>query len=245
MTLTGDGAGSLVEAWAARPPTAAVGVLVWNTTLDHARAGGDPPLDRRVTVPVDGLPARSTSCGELRVDSEHNNLVARWRAMGGVADWPDEGQWRGLAGRRTGWRNWSRPAGWRPPAGPSSSPSPCPFPVVCPPNGMGTLKPLTGPAAESAYIRSPSTPSPSGPGCRSRRCRGHCAIPVSWPSADAGAGRGGRRRAELHAQPARPVARRGPARGERHRVPRPDRALTTPRCCSATRRRPPSWAAAC
>jgi xylan 1,4-beta-xylosidase len=97
-TVTGDGAESLVQAWAATSVDGGVGVLIWNGTLDHARADGDPTLARRVTVRVTGLADRSYALRRWRVDEEHNNVAARWRAMSGVrADWPDEAQWARLA----------------------------------------------------------------------------------------------------------------------------------------------------
>ncbi|HEU5108738.1 MAG TPA: hypothetical protein VFT95_09295, partial [Micromonosporaceae bacterium] len=97
-TLTGDGADSLVEAWAARSAAGEVGVLVWNGTLDHGKAGGDPALARRVTVRVTGLADRPYALRRWRVDEEHNNVAARWRALAGAhADWPDEAQWAELA----------------------------------------------------------------------------------------------------------------------------------------------------
>jgi xylan 1,4-beta-xylosidase len=96
-TVTGDGARSLVQAWAARSD-GAVGVLVWNGTLDHSRAGGDPALARRVTVRFTGLADGDHALRTWRVDEEHNNVAARWRAMAGAhADWPDEAQWERLA----------------------------------------------------------------------------------------------------------------------------------------------------
>jgi hypothetical protein len=39
VTLAGDGAGGLVEAWAARTTDGTLGVLLWNGTLDHTKAG--------------------------------------------------------------------------------------------------------------------------------------------------------------------------------------------------------------
>ncbi len=95
VRLAGDGAGSLVEAWAARDPSGTLGVLVWNGTLDHARAGGWSMLDRRVTVRVAGLPDRRYSLRHWRVDEGHSNIAATWRGLGG-GDWPDEAGWRAL-----------------------------------------------------------------------------------------------------------------------------------------------------
>jgi xylan 1,4-beta-xylosidase len=97
VAVTGDGADSLVQAWAAKSGNT-VGVLLWNGTLDHARAGGDAALARRVTVRITGLAAGAGTLRTWRVDEEHNNVLARWRAMSGThADWPDEEQWKRLA----------------------------------------------------------------------------------------------------------------------------------------------------
>ena len=89
VALAGDGAGSLVEAWAGRGGDGTVGVLLWNGTLDHGKVGGDPALDRRVTVRADGV---TGTLRTWRVDREHHD-VSRW--PGG--DWPDDEQWLALA----------------------------------------------------------------------------------------------------------------------------------------------------
>lgn len=94
-TLVGDGADSLVEAWAAGSPDDTVGVLVWNGALNHALAGGAAELDRRVTVRVTGLPGDRYELRQWRVDATHSNVAARWRELGG-GDWPDEARWRAL-----------------------------------------------------------------------------------------------------------------------------------------------------
>jgi xylan 1,4-beta-xylosidase len=90
-TLTGDGAGSLVEAWASRYPGGGYGLLLWNGTLDHAQVSGSPDLSRTVTVHLP-LPVPH----ELRlwrVDATHGNLAATWPAD---ADWPTGPQWTAL-----------------------------------------------------------------------------------------------------------------------------------------------------
>ncbi|MBE1484397.1 GH39 family glycosyl hydrolase [Plantactinospora soyae] len=97
VTGVGDGARSLVEAWAARTADGTVGVLCWNGTLDHSRVDGAPELDRRVAVRVTGLPGQRYELRQWRVDAGHSNVAARWRELGGGADWPDEAQWRALA----------------------------------------------------------------------------------------------------------------------------------------------------
>jgi xylan 1,4-beta-xylosidase len=89
VTLDGDGAGSLVEAWAARDDAGTVGVLLWNGTLDHSKVGGDRALARTVTVRMDGL---TGTLRTWRVDHAHNDVSA-WRG----GDWPDEEQWLALA----------------------------------------------------------------------------------------------------------------------------------------------------
>jgi xylan 1,4-beta-xylosidase len=89
VTLDGDGAGSLVEAWAARAADGTLGVLLWNGTLDHGKVAGDPALGRRVTVRAGGV---TGTLRTWRVDAEHHD-ISRW--SGG--DWPDEQQWQELA----------------------------------------------------------------------------------------------------------------------------------------------------
>jgi xylan 1,4-beta-xylosidase len=93
VALSGDGAGSLVEGWAGRGKDGTIGILLWNSTLDHGRCGGDPALHRRVRLRVTGLPGREYRMGHWRIDAQHNNVAANWRNQG----WPDEDQWRELA----------------------------------------------------------------------------------------------------------------------------------------------------
>jgi xylan 1,4-beta-xylosidase len=95
VRLAGDGAGSLVEAWAARQADGTVGVLLWNGTLDHARAAGWSLLDRQATVRVTGLPDGEYALRHWRVDEHHSNLAAAWSSLGG-GDWPDEAGWQAL-----------------------------------------------------------------------------------------------------------------------------------------------------
>jgi xylan 1,4-beta-xylosidase len=96
VTLAGDGAGSLVEAWAARSGDT-VGVLVWNGTLDQSKLDGAAGLDRLVTVRVTGLAEGAHELRIWRVDALHGNVAARWQALGGGADWPDDEQWPALS----------------------------------------------------------------------------------------------------------------------------------------------------
>jgi xylan 1,4-beta-xylosidase len=95
VALTGDGAGSLVEAWAARDDAGTVGALIWNGTLDQSKADGAAPLDRRVTVRLTALRGPHT-LRKWRIDADHGNIAARWQAVGGGADWPTADQWAHL-----------------------------------------------------------------------------------------------------------------------------------------------------
>ena len=97
--LTGDGAGSLVQAWpSADPDTGRVAVVVWNGTLDQGVL--DLPaqrarLRRQVTVRLTGLTARRYRLHHRRLDDGTSNLAATARRLG-VTDWPDEAQWLAL-----------------------------------------------------------------------------------------------------------------------------------------------------
>ncbi len=67
VAVSGDGAGGLVEALAARHEDGRIGVLAWNVTLDQGKIGGDPLLDRRVRLrrvrPARARPIRSGTTG--------------------------------------------------------------------------------------------------------------------------------------------------------------------------------------
>jgi xylan 1,4-beta-xylosidase len=93
--VSGDGAGGLVDALAARDRHGTVAVLAWNGTLDQGKVDGDPLLDRAVTVRVAGLPPGSWRCSVHRVDAAHGNLLTVWRELGAPA-WPDEHAWQVL-----------------------------------------------------------------------------------------------------------------------------------------------------
>ena len=81
-----------------------LGVLVWNSSLDQSRIPADPLLARDVTLRVAGLAAGSLSLTHWRVDEEHSNVFAAWRALGGAdRDWPREDEWdRAARGRPAG-----------------------------------------------------------------------------------------------------------------------------------------------
>ena len=96
--LSGDGAGSLVEAWASRDASGRVAVAVWNGTLDPTKQDGDATLDRDVTLEIDGLAAGRYSVRHRRVDLEHSNVSAVAQDLG-VGVWPDDRQWAELRRR--------------------------------------------------------------------------------------------------------------------------------------------------
>ena len=84
LELTGDGAGALVDGWAAGKADGSVDVLLWNGTLNQRQASGDALLGREVHVRVEGLPEGRWSATIARIDEDHSNLLR---------DWPDEQQW--------------------------------------------------------------------------------------------------------------------------------------------------------
>jgi xylan 1,4-beta-xylosidase len=96
--LSGDGAGSLVEAWATRDDVGRFAIAVWNGTLDQTKQDGDPALDRDVTLELSGLAAGRDRLRHRRVDLEHSNVSAT-AAEAGVGVWPDERQWARLRER--------------------------------------------------------------------------------------------------------------------------------------------------
>jgi xylan 1,4-beta-xylosidase len=94
--VTGDGAGGLVEALAARHDDGRTGILAWNLTLDQSKIGGDALLDRLVRVRVAVPPGASYTVRHYRIDAGHSNIVPAWEQMRRGAPWPDEGQWTAL-----------------------------------------------------------------------------------------------------------------------------------------------------
>lgn len=103
-SVTGDGADALVEAWASLDPPdddglgrpERVAIALWNGTLDQSKVNGSAALRRTARVELSGLPAGTWRVRESRVDATHSNITARWEAMGGGADWPDDAQWAAL-----------------------------------------------------------------------------------------------------------------------------------------------------
>ncbi len=94
-SLSGDGGGSLVEAWASRDGDGRIAIAAWNGTLDQTKTGGDPNLGRDVTLTIEGVPPGRYTTRHRRLDLEHSNIAARWDARGG-GDWPDEAGWAAL-----------------------------------------------------------------------------------------------------------------------------------------------------
>ncbi|MFC0106416.1 GH39 family glycosyl hydrolase [Kibdelosporangium aridum] len=95
ISAHGDGAGSLVEAWAGRDPDGSVAVVVWNGTLDQSKADGHTPLNRTVKLRFTGLSGRYT-LRHFRVDEHHSNITGVWVRMSNGAAWPTEEQWTRL-----------------------------------------------------------------------------------------------------------------------------------------------------
>jgi xylan 1,4-beta-xylosidase len=93
--LTGDGAGSLVEAWASIDPGGRIAIALWNGTLDQSTPAGEATLDRSVRLTVTALPARTYELRHHRVDAGHSNIVAAWEGLG-RPDWPDDAGWERL-----------------------------------------------------------------------------------------------------------------------------------------------------
>lgn len=93
VTLSGDGAGGLVDAWASASPDGRVDVLVWNGTIDQTKAAGAPLLDRTLRLRVDGLADAPYRVTIARVDDAHSSVTERWK---GDRAWPDPDEWAAL-----------------------------------------------------------------------------------------------------------------------------------------------------
>ncbi|HLK75285.1 MAG TPA: hypothetical protein VKU77_16740 [Streptosporangiaceae bacterium] len=96
VSVRGDGAGSLVEALAARHDDGRIGVLAWNVTLDQSKIAGAPLLDRAVRLRVAVPPGAAYTVRHYRIDEEHSNVVPAWERMRGGAPWPTPDQWARL-----------------------------------------------------------------------------------------------------------------------------------------------------
>ncbi|WP_165372557.1 GH39 family glycosyl hydrolase [Nocardioides iriomotensis] len=96
-SVSGDGAESLVQAWAGVDPDR-VAVTVWNGSLQqHDWAEPRDDLRRTVRLDVAGLASGRYAVRHRRVDADHSHL-AKHAADLGVAGWPDEDQWHTLRG---------------------------------------------------------------------------------------------------------------------------------------------------
>jgi xylan 1,4-beta-xylosidase len=93
--LDGDGAGSLVEAWASSDPDGRVAIAAWNGTLDSSTGTGIRALGRSVTLHVEGLSSEAYELRHHRVDARHSNIVRTWGRLG-RPDWPDAAGWERL-----------------------------------------------------------------------------------------------------------------------------------------------------
>jgi xylan 1,4-beta-xylosidase len=91
--IEGDGAESLVDAWAARGDDGRVDVLLWNGALNAAKAGGDPALARTVRLRIDGLDAVAYQARLARIDESNSNIA---RHVAPDVDWPTREQWEAL-----------------------------------------------------------------------------------------------------------------------------------------------------
>ena len=101
--IAGDGAGSLVQAWAGRDGDR-VTALVWNGTRDESKvdsagraAAGSRALERRVRLELDGLPDGPVELVVTRLAPGEGDLAAAAKELG-VGDWPeDDATWAALA----------------------------------------------------------------------------------------------------------------------------------------------------
>jgi xylan 1,4-beta-xylosidase len=97
VSVSGDGAGDMVQAIGSRDDAGRVTVVAWNGTVDVTKADGDARLDRSVSMALQGLSGERYRLRHRRLDQRHSNLVRRWDEMSGGADWPTGAQWADLA----------------------------------------------------------------------------------------------------------------------------------------------------
>jgi xylan 1,4-beta-xylosidase len=91
--MRGDGARTLVDAWAARGDHGRVDVLVWNGASNAAKLHGDPALDRSLELRVEGLAAAAYEGRLARIDEQHSNIASH---VPPEADWPTPERWEAL-----------------------------------------------------------------------------------------------------------------------------------------------------
>ncbi|MEO7229706.1 MAG: xylan 1,4-beta-xylosidase, partial [Candidatus Limnocylindrales bacterium] len=93
--VAGDGAGSLVEAWASADPDGRLAIAIWNGTLEQSKAAGARALARKVSLEIAGLRPGAYELRHWRVDARHSNIVRAWERLG-RPDWPDDAGWARL-----------------------------------------------------------------------------------------------------------------------------------------------------
>jgi xylan 1,4-beta-xylosidase len=96
LELSGDGAGGLVDGWAAQKFDGSVDVMLWNGTLNQRQASGDPRLGREVLLRVEGLDGDRYAASLARIDDGHSNLLRDWPHD---RDWPSPDEWEDLRRR--------------------------------------------------------------------------------------------------------------------------------------------------
>ena len=92
-TVDGDGAGVLIEVCATSHDDDTIDVLVWNGTINSEVSGGDPRLDRTVSVHISNLPWSHYEVHLARVDQTHSNIAA---ILSPEVAWPDQETWSRL-----------------------------------------------------------------------------------------------------------------------------------------------------
>ncbi len=96
VTFSGDGGGSLIEAWASRDRDR-IAVLLWNLTLDQTKADGAPELTRTVHVELPGVdPSWQVTATTLGIGA--GDLAAATAELG-ITDWPTDDQLADLTER--------------------------------------------------------------------------------------------------------------------------------------------------
>ena len=87
----------LVEVWATRHDDGTVDVLLWNGSVNAELMHGDPRLERRVTVTVEGL-AR-VAVHRLARPRRRRSTRTSWPDTPTDVDWPDAELWQRLPSR--------------------------------------------------------------------------------------------------------------------------------------------------
>ena len=96
VQLRGDGAGSLIDAWATRAADGRIDTLVWNGTPNAAQYRGNSALQRTVGLRISGLGNQAYRARLARIDDRHSNVAQSWPPD---LRWPDAGQWEELRAR--------------------------------------------------------------------------------------------------------------------------------------------------